>query len=433
MGKELWPLFQLRVRTPRVELRPPSDDDLFALMELASRGIHDPATMPFTTPWTDAPSPLLERGGLQFVWRTRAEWTPEHWQCIFVVETGGAIVGVQDLMATDFPDLREVVTGSWLGRAHQGQGIGKEMRAAALHFAFEGLGAEYALSGAYHDNAASRRVSESLGYETAGRTRRLRRGRPDWTVEYRMSRATWQARRRDDITIEGLEPCRELFGAPAQRRCAGVDGCRSGWVVATRDGARVVPRFADVIADATFGVIAVDIPIGLPREWGRACDTAARAGLGARRASLFDTPPRRLLAEPSYEAANARSRALFGRGISRQSFGLLDKIAEVDELVTPDHEPRVIEVHPETSFAMLSGAASSPLPAKASTDGAAARVRLLEPIFGPLDTTLPGAKTDDVLDAYAALWTAERFAAGDHVVLGDGARDERGLVMRIVT
>jgi predicted RNase H-like nuclease len=93
----------------------------------------------------------------------------------------------------------------------------------------------------------------------------------------------------------------------------------------------------------------------------------------------------------------------------------------------------VIEVHPETSFATLSGAASSPLPAKASTDGAVARVRLLEPIFGTLDTSLPGAKADDVVDAYAALWTAERFAAGDHVVLGDGARDERGLVMRIVT
>jgi predicted RNase H-like nuclease/RimJ/RimL family protein N-acetyltransferase len=432
MGKELWPLFQLRVRTPRVQLRPPSDDDLFVLMELASRGIHDPATMPFTTPWTDAPSPLLERGGLQFVWRTRAEWTPERWQCIFVVETGGAIVGVQDLMATDFPTLREVVTGSWLGRAHQGQGIGKEMRAAALHLAFEGLGAQYALSGAYHDNAPSRRVSESLGYEMVGRTRRLRRGEPDWTVEYRMSRAAWHARRRHDITIEGLAACLELFGLPTTARCAGVDGCRGGWVVASRDGVRVVPRLDGVIADATFGVIAVDIPIGLPRAWGRACDVAARARLGARRASLFDTPPRALLAAPSYEAANTTSRARFGRGISRQSFGLLRKIAEVDALVGPEHERRVIEVHPETSFATLSGDPGS-LPAKTSTDGALARVRLLEPRFGPLDTSLPGAKADDVLDAYAALWTAERFAAGEHVVLGDGARDDRGLLMRIVT
>jgi predicted RNase H-like nuclease/RimJ/RimL family protein N-acetyltransferase len=429
VGRDVWPLFQLRVRTPRVELRPPTDDDLFALVDLAARGVHDPSTMPFTTPWTDASSPVLERSSLQFFWKTRAEWVPERWHCVMAVEAGGQLVGVQDVMATDFPTLREVVTGSWLGMAHQRQGIGTEMRAAVLHLAFAGLGAEYALSGAFHDNAASRRVSEHLGYELVAHTRRLRRGEPDWAAEYRLSRAAWEQHRRDDITIVGLEPCLDLFGADTKPACAGVDACRGGWAVATRDGARVMSALDELIADATITVIAIDMPIGLPRAWGRSCDRDARARLGPRRSSVFDTPPRSLLAEPTYESANARSLDRFGRGISRQSYGLMGKIAVVDALVSPADEARIVEVHPETSFAALAG---TPLPPKRSLDGLAARRRILEPVFGSVETTLRGAQPDDVLDAYAALWSAERFAAGRHEVLGDGQRDDRGLVMRMV-
>jgi RimJ/RimL family protein N-acetyltransferase len=212
VGDEHWPLFRLRIVTPQLELRYPNDADAYTLVDLATAGIHDTATMPFQLPWTDEPSPRRERGSLQFYWRTRAEWTPQRWQCVFAVVLGGQIVGVQDLGAENFAVLREVVTGSWLGRAHQGQGIGKEMRAAVLHFAFAGLGAEYALSTAFHDNIASRRVSEALGYEVVGRQRKLRRDVPDWSIDYRMTRESWERRRRDDFTIEGLEPCLDLFG-----------------------------------------------------------------------------------------------------------------------------------------------------------------------------------------------------------------------------
>ena len=55
MPHPYWPLFDLRVRTPRLELRYPSDDDLVALVDLARMGIHPPETMPFSTPWTDVP------------------------------------------------------------------------------------------------------------------------------------------------------------------------------------------------------------------------------------------------------------------------------------------------------------------------------------------------------------------------------------------
>ena len=43
-----------------------------------------------------------------------------------------------------------------------------------------------------------------------------------------------------------------------------------------------------------------------------------------------------------------------------------------------------------------------------------------------------GAGVDDVLDAYALLWTAERHGRGEAMVFGGDEIDRRGLVMRIV-
>jgi RimJ/RimL family protein N-acetyltransferase len=65
----------------------------------------------------------------------------------------------QGLGGRDFAVLREVHTGSWLGRRYQGHGIGTQMRAAVLHLAFEGLGAQHAAFGAFEHNAASLGVS----------------------------------------------------------------------------------------------------------------------------------------------------------------------------------------------------------------------------------------------------------------------------------
>jgi RimJ/RimL family protein N-acetyltransferase len=141
MAHPFWPLFDLRITTPRLEIRLPTDDDLVVLAELASQGVHDPATMPFLIPWTDQASPALERGILQWGWEHRAAWTSAEWSFNGVVVVDGEIVGVQDLKATSFSVLRTVATGSWLGHAHQGRGIGTEMRTAILHLAFEGLGA----------------------------------------------------------------------------------------------------------------------------------------------------------------------------------------------------------------------------------------------------------------------------------------------------
>jgi len=205
MGHPHWPLFDLRVATPRLELRYPDDSLVATLVTLAAAGIHDPDTMPFGVPWTDAPPGELERSSSQFFWRTRAQTSPESWSLPMAVLVDGEPVGVQSLDATSFAATRVVETGSWLGRAHQGRGIGKEMRSAILHLAFAGLAAEVAQSGAWHDNAASLAVSRALGYEPNGERRDLRRGVADRMVLLRLPRATWERTRRDDITIVGLE------------------------------------------------------------------------------------------------------------------------------------------------------------------------------------------------------------------------------------
>jgi len=207
-----WPLFGLRVVTPRLELRYADDADVDALTTLSEQGVHDPAFMPFSIPWTDAQPPHRARGAMQHYWRTRADFTVDSWTVNFVTVVDGEVVGMQGAIGRDFLKLREVETGSWLGLAHQGKGLGTEMRAAILHFAFDGLSAAYALSGAWHDNHASHGVSRKLGYEEVGQVRMLRRGEPDWMVKLRLPRERWEASRRDDITIEGLDGCLDMFG-----------------------------------------------------------------------------------------------------------------------------------------------------------------------------------------------------------------------------
>jgi RimJ/RimL family protein N-acetyltransferase len=206
-----WPLFDLVIRTPRLELREPTDPELGELADLVAAGIHDPAEMPFSIPWTDVATPALPRTSLQHWWAQRAAWHPDNWNFTGAVFVEGRPVGVQSALAQDFATLRAVKTGSWLGRAFQGQGLGTEMRAAIVHFVFAGLGAQVAYSGAWHDNERSMRVSRSLGYEENGTTIELRRDRPDRMVNLLLDRARWEARRRDDITISGLEACLPFF------------------------------------------------------------------------------------------------------------------------------------------------------------------------------------------------------------------------------
>ena len=127
-------------------------------------------------------------------------------------------MGQQDISARDYRVVREVSTFSWLGVRHHGRGIGTEMRIAALHLAFVGLGATDAVSGAFEDNVSSLRVSEKLGYEPDGIERLAARGQVTTTRRLRLTRDRWEASGRVPVTVTGLARCLPLFGLPVASR-----------------------------------------------------------------------------------------------------------------------------------------------------------------------------------------------------------------------
>ncbi|MEY2582990.1 MAG: hypothetical protein QOE09_2839 [Ilumatobacteraceae bacterium] len=207
---------------------------------------------------------------------------------------------------------------------------------------------------------------------------------------------------------------------------AGIDGCRGGWIIASTEGVRVVAELTLVGLD----LAGIDMPIGLIDGPPRTCDVEARRYLGPRGSSVFPAPPRAALGCGDYKAALAIARVATARGISKQTFNIMRKIAELDRLIGESDESRVIEVHPECAFLALNS--GEHLPSKKTAAGQAVRRHLLADHFDLPASVPPGAAPDDMLDAYAVLWSTLRFSRGDHVVFGDGQRDERGIEMRII-
>jgi RimJ/RimL family protein N-acetyltransferase len=212
MDNRYWPFFDLVIRTPRLQLRLPTDDVMPALADAADSTIFGDGPALFLSDWLSTPSPRRQRESMQYWWAQRASLRPDEWSLPFAVFLAGAPVGVQEVSATKFPLKRTVSTGSWLTTTAQGQGVGKEMRRAVLGFVFDGLGAEEAHSGAFEANARSIGVSLSVGYEENGRERTLRGSVPDVHVNFRMTRARWDDVRPTGIEVKNLEPCLPLFG-----------------------------------------------------------------------------------------------------------------------------------------------------------------------------------------------------------------------------
>jgi len=221
----------------------------------------------------------------------------------------------------------------------------------------------------------------------------------------------------------------------------GVDGCRGGWLsIDVGDGSD--PRWrwwpldetASLLHGDDVAVVAIDVPIGLPDSGRRGCDIEARKLLGRRGVSVFPAPSRSVLTASSYADARAVLAAGGGPSMSAQAFGIVRAVAGVDAGLTPADDDRIVECHPEVAFCLMGGGPG--LAGKLSTEGAAIRRQLLTTMWPDVDTMLRHrpARTpeDDALDALACAWSALRFARGAHVALGDGARDARGLPMRIV-
>jgi predicted RNase H-like nuclease len=228
----------------------------------------------------------------------------------------------------------------------------------------------------------------------------------------------------------------------------GIDGCKSGWFYFRFDGGAATfgaaATVAEILADETAETrVLIDIPIGL-KERGkteRLCDLEARAMLRPKRqSSVFPAPCRQALKQDSFEASSAKNRKVTGRGLSRQTWGLVPKIREVDDLLIghPEFRPLVREAHPELLFYGLAGGAMSHR--KATRDGFEERMTILK-LFEPNTKVLVAAAflahggydaaRDDIVDAFVLALCA-RHPGRLKTVPNDPPLDPRGLSMQMV-
>ncbi|WP_166354067.1 GNAT family N-acetyltransferase [Phytoactinopolyspora limicola] len=211
-----YPPLDVKIVTPRLELRGATDDLLQHLIPAvkAGKATADPP------PWDD-PHPFYESDPdvrvhkwLRGIWRGRGTVTPDLWRLYFVVVVDDEPIGMQDLIGSDFNSFRAVETSSWVSSDARRRGIGTEMRSAILHLAFDGFGAAEATTEAAVNNTGSNGVSERLGYKRNGTSWATHQGDPVLGQRWLLDRQTWLTLRRADITLSGVEACRSALGLP---------------------------------------------------------------------------------------------------------------------------------------------------------------------------------------------------------------------------
>ncbi|MGF1484549.1 MAG: DUF429 domain-containing protein [Opitutales bacterium] len=240
---------------------------------------------------------------------------------------------------------------------------------------------------------------------------------------------------------------------PAKRYVLGVDGCRMGWVALWQTLERS-PKVGGAVyaslealwkAHGDAQRILIDMPIGLPAETSRACDVEARRILGRGLGSRVFPCPARVTVEQEpldYVRACQINYTQTGRKLSKQSFFILPKIAECDQLLRTSAAARrtLVEAHPEVCFAGLHGGAGIRA-GKKTPEGFSLRMRYLNPLLPGLkrlQRELRGAypkskvEDDDILDAAVLAHVARVPQSWRVLPQGDVPRDARGLPMRIV-
>lgn len=195
----------------------------------------------------------------------------------------------------------------------------------------------------------------------------------------------------------------------------GADGAKAGWVVCVLDDGvvtemAVVGRLADAIRRWSPDRVGVDMPIGLVDDPVRDAEVAARAMLPGRASTVFGVPCRTVVdavregSVSSHAEATARQVEVTGKGLSIQSWGLMPRIIEVDDLLRV--RPDILEVHPETAFATVVG---EPLARKTSWRGIGQRLEILTSLGIHVPPTFDGSDgiaPDDALDAAIVAWVA---------------------------
>ncbi len=116
----------------------------------------------------------------------------------FVILSGGTPIGVCGVKrpGSGEPPRTMPRLGYWIGRRHWGKGYATEAIGALVDHAFAIHDAERVGGGTFHDNPASRRVLEKLGFSAAGHKTVISRSRGGAVevVDMQITRDTWAER-----------------------------------------------------------------------------------------------------------------------------------------------------------------------------------------------------------------------------------------------
>lgn len=236
----------------------------------------------------------------------------------------------------------------------------------------------------------------------------------------------------------------------------GIDGCHAGWIVVSGDSqlycqsALLIEDIQEIL-DYTRGaaLTLIDIPIGLKdgkQPGRRTCDVEARKILGKRAFSIFPAPQREALKAETWEGAkgaNSINKKICGRGLSKQTWGIMKKIASVDSILIRDVslQSRLRETHPEVCFWSLNNRHAMKHPKK-SEQGLDERLEVLARLSRNANEfynriknqyKVKDVSSDDIVDAMAAALTArlsERY--GIQTLPQTPEIDSHGLRMEIV-
>ena len=215
-------------------------------------------------------------------------------------------------------------------------------------------------------------------------------------------------------------------------RVLGVDGCKGGWIgVVLEDECHPAAAFGKDIAELVawagdLDAIGIDIPIHLNDDSDRPCDAAARRALSPHGSRVFNAPVSAVLQCATYAEANQVSGRLLGKKISKQTWNLVPKIADVDRWL-PLAPCAVFEVHPELAFGAMHGQVISE--SKKSREGASLRERALAEHGIRVPTEV--RRSDDLFDACAVAWSTLRIARGEGTRLPDDPPIVRGSLQAV--
>lgn len=225
----------------------------------------------------------------------------------------------------------------------------------------------------------------------------------------------------------------------------GIDGCRGGWFVVEISGLNDwrfgVYQNIKALVDAHpfFSLALIDMPIGLPFQNKRLCDSEARKLLGGKKASsIFSAPCRLAMQADDYGSASRINFENLGVKLSKQSWNITPKIRELDDWLSEKNGAPFRECHPELALWALNGKKAM-LHGKKTAQGQCERLELLRHYFSDASAVMakasasfPGKilQVDDIIDALSLAVTA-RLSQGDLDSVGQ-EKDEKGLTMEIV-